>query len=65
MSSVLLVPVISKSVHSFNENYKMDLFPGTFLLLKHVPYLFCISASGSTTTFVHNSSVGPADTSAI
>lgn len=58
ISSVLLVSVISKSVHSFNENCKMELFPGTFLLLKHVPYLFCISASGSTTTSVHNSTVG-------
>lgn len=57
-SSVLLVSVISKSVHSFNESCKMELFPGTFLLLKHVPYLLCISASGNTTTSVHNSSVG-------
>lgn len=36
MSSVFLVSVIIKSIHSFNENCKMDLFPGTSLLLKHI-----------------------------
>lgn len=35
MSSVFLVSVI-KSIRSFNENCKMDLFPGTSLLLKHI-----------------------------
>lgn len=36
MSSVFLVSVIIKYIQSFNENCKMDLFPGTSLLLKHI-----------------------------
>lgn len=55
MSSVFLVSVIIKSIRSFNENCKMDLFPGTSLLLKHISYLCCVSASSSATTSVYNS----------
>lgn len=54
MSSVFLVSVIIKSIHSFNEICKMDLFPSTSLLLKHISYLFCVSASSSAATSVYN-----------
>lgn len=58
MSSVCLVAVIIKSIHSFKEIWKMDLFPGVSLLLKHISYLFCVSASSSATTSVYNSRAG-------
>lgn len=58
MSSVFLVSVIIKFIHSFNENCKMDLFPGTSLLLKYISFLFCISASSSATTSVYNFRAG-------
>lgn len=48
MSSVFFVSVMINSIHSFNENCKMDL-------LKHISYLFCVSTSRSATTSVYNS----------
>lgn len=54
MSSVFLVSVIISSIRSFNDICKMDLFPGTSLLLKHISYLFCVSASSSAATSVYN-----------